>query len=241
MLPLARPGLHRGTTVSRPTLVSRYRYPEDPRGMGVTRILAGPELVYRVSLAKRVANFGVVITSSDADAEIEPRVVAGLDENRLTGYAALPIVHNPYLDEFRSRVPVAGALSPAPGEYAIVFDSPTRSGAGRFTFRYWVDDVTPPALKVRTKSVAAGRPVRISATDAGSGVDPELVQATIDGREMSSAYADGVLRVSTRGLQPGTHRLRLRVSDYQETKNTENVARILPNTRWLTATITIRG
>ena len=30
---------------------------------------------------------------------------------------------------------VAAALSPAPGEYAIVFDSATRAGAGRFTFR----------------------------------------------------------------------------------------------------------
>jgi hypothetical protein len=37
------------------------------------------------------------------------------------------------------------------------------------------------------------------------------------------------------------HRLRLRVSDYQETKNTENVARILPNTRVLSATFRIRG
>jgi len=34
--------------------------------------------------------------------------------------------------------------------------------------------------------------------------------------------------------------VRLRVSDYQETKNTENVARILPNTRTLTATFRVR-
>jgi hypothetical protein len=50
-----------------------------------------------------------------------------------------------------------------------------------------------------------------------------------------------VVSISTAGLRPGLHRLRLRVSDYQETKNTENVARILPNTRTLQATITIRG
>jgi hypothetical protein len=30
------------------------------------------------------------------------------------------------------------------------------------------------------------------------------------------------------------------VSDVQESKNTENVARILPNTRWLTATFRVR-
>jgi len=34
--------------------------------------------------------------------------------------------------------------------------------------------------------------------------------------------------------------LRLRVSDYQETKNTESVARILPNTRTLTTTFRVR-
>ena len=42
------------------------------------------------------------------------------------------------------------------------------------------------------------------------------------------------------GSPPGTHRLRLRVSDYQEAKNTENVGPILPNTRWLTTTFETR-
>jgi hypothetical protein len=46
--------------------------------------------------------------------------------------------------------------------------------------------------------------------------------------------------VDTSGLSAATHRLRLQVSDYQETKNTENVSRILPNTRVLTATFTVR-
>jgi subtilisin family serine protease len=240
VLPLERAGPHRGTTAGRPTLVSRYRYPEDPSGMGVTRVLAGPELVYRVRLTKRVANFGVVITSAAQGTRVEPRVVAALDENRLTGYAGLPVVHNPYLDDFRERVPAAGALSPAPGEYGVVFDSATGSGAGRFTFRYWVNDVTPPTLRVRTRTLAPGQPIRVAATDAGSGVHPDLVRATIDGRAVQATYARGVVLVRTSGIATGAHRLRVRVSDYQETKNTENVARILPNTRWLTATITIR-
>jgi subtilisin family serine protease len=239
-LSLQGAGPHRGTTSGRPALVSRYRYPEDPRGLGVTRVLAGPELVYRVRLTRRVANFGVVITGRATSTTVEPRIVAGLDENRLTGYAALPVVHNPYLDAFREPVLAAGALSPAPGEYAIVFDSATRAGAGRFTFRFWVNDVTPPMLRVRSKSVLAGRPVLVSAMDPGAGVDPRLVSASIDGRLAEARYSRGFVRVSTSGLQPGTHRLRIRVSDHQETKNTENVARILPNTRTLTATITIR-
>jgi hypothetical protein len=197
--------------------------------------------VYRVVLARRAANFGVVVTSRATGVRVEPRVVSLMDENRLTGFAALPVVHNPYLDQFQDPVLAAAALSPSRGEYGVVFDSATRSGAGRFTFRFWVNDVAPPTLRVRTGSVAAGQPIRISAVDAGSGVDPALIVATLDGSGVDASYRRGVIRIPTGRLQPGRHRLRLRVSDYQETKNTENVARILPNTRWLTATIRVRG
>jgi hypothetical protein len=180
------------------------------------------------------------VTQRARGSKVEPRVVAGLDENRLTGYAALPITHNPYLEPFRRPVLAAGALSPAPGNYAIVFDSATPAGAGKFTFRFWVNDVKPPVLRLRTRTVARSARVRVSATDAGSGVYGESVTATVDGDGRAAFFRQGVVYVSTIGLSPGRHRLRLRVSDYQETKNTENVARILPNTRTLTATFTIR-
>ena len=155
---LRRVGLHRATTAGRPAHAIAYRYPENPRGLDVTTVLRGPELVYRFRLTKRVANFGVVVTQRATGSAVEPRVVAGMDENRLTGYAGLPIAHNPYLDEFRRPVLAAGALSPLPGDYGIVFDSATRAGAGRFTFRFWVDDVRPPTLRVRTRIGAARRP-----------------------------------------------------------------------------------
>jgi len=238
---LRKSGVHRATTQGRRALVSRYRYPEDPRGVGLTTVLRGPELVYRVRLTRRAVNFGVVVTQRGKGSRVEPRVVAGLDENRLTGYAALPFAHNPYLDGFRRPVLTAGALSPAAGDYAVVFDSATRAGAGRFTFRFWIDDVTPPTLRLRTRSVKRGDPIRVAATDAGSGVYGESVVASVDGSSTSSFFRRGLVRISTVGLEPGRHRLRLRVSDHQETKNTENVARILPNTRTLTATFTVRG
>ncbi|HSF60650.1 MAG TPA: S8 family serine peptidase [Gaiellaceae bacterium] len=237
---LGRPGIYRGTTQARPALVTRYRYPENPRGVGVTTILRGPELVYRFVLARQVANFGVVVTSQAAGVRVEPRAVAALDENRLTGYAGLPVNHNPYLEEFRALVPAAGALSPRPGEYELVFDSARRADAGRFSFRFWVNDVTPPTLRVASHVVRAGAPFRVLATDAGSGVYPPSIVAIVDGAPRASSFRRGVISVSTRGLAPGTHRIRVRVSDYQETKNTENVARILPNSRWLTATFRIR-
>ena len=237
---LRRTGAHRATTAGRPAHVQTYRYPENPRGVGLTTVLRGPELVYRVRLQKRVANFGVVVTQLARGSQVEPRVVAGLDESRLTGYAGLPIAHNPYLQDFRRPVPAAGALAPLPGEYAVVFDSAGRTGAGRFTFRFWIDDVKPPTLRLRTPTVRRGDPVRIAATDAGSGVYPESVQAAVGDANVSAFYRAGVVRVSTVGLSPGRHRLTLRVSDYQETKNTENVNRILPNTRTMTAAFTVR-
>jgi subtilisin family serine protease len=244
VLPLTRTGVHRGTTKGRPALVARYRYPEDPRGVGVTTTLRGPETVYRIRLARRVANFGVVITQRPRGSRVEPRLVAGLDENRVTGYAGLPFSTNPYIGGafgFRSPLPVVAALSPVPGEYAVVFDSAQRAGAGAFTFRYWVNDVTPPALRLRTRFVPRGATwIRVAATDAGSGVHPGSLAVTIDGRRARATYAGGIVRVRVAGLEPGSHRLVLRVSDYQESKNTENVARVLANTRTLATTFRVR-
>ncbi len=239
-VPLARPGVYRGTTKGRLAFVTRYRYPESPQGIGVTTILRGPELVYRFLLTRKVANFGVVVTGRAAGTHVEPRVVAALDENRLSGYAGLPVNHNPYLEEFRSPVLAAGALSPRPREYDIVFDSATRAGAGRFSFRFWVNDVTAPSLRVPARVVRAGSPLRVLATDAGSGVYPQSIVASIDGNRRSASFRGGVFSLSTRGLSVGTHRLSLRLSDYQESKNTENVARILPNTRTLTTSFRVR-
>jgi subtilisin family serine protease len=240
-LALRRPGLHRGTTRGRPARAISYRYPENPRGVGLTTTLRGPEAVYRVRVTKRLANFGVVVTQQARGSEVEPRVVAGLDENRLTGYAGLPLHHNPYLQGFRRAVPAAAALAPLPGDYAVVFDSAGRAGAGRFTFRFWVNDVKAPTLRLRTRSVRSGTALRVAARDAGSGVYPGSITARIDGENVSTFFRGGVVRIGTSGFGAGRHRLVLRVSDYQETKNTENVARILPNTRELRATFTVRG
>jgi hypothetical protein len=238
---LSRPGLHGGTTARQPAFVARYRYPEDPRGLGVHVELAGPERVYRARIGSHVANFGVVITRRGRGVTVEPRVVSWLDENRLLGDAALPVVQNPYLPQLGDPVLVAGALLPAPGAYGIVFDSPKPDGAGSFTFRYWVNDVTPPSVRLQTPVVRRGRPLVLTATDAGSGVYSASLSVSLDGKRAPASYAHGHVRVSTAALAPGTHRLRLSLSDYQETRNNENVARILPNTRFFSAKVRIRG
>jgi hypothetical protein len=237
---LRGPGVYQGTTRGRPALVTSYRYPENPRGVGVTTVLRGPEQVFRFPLTRAAANFGVVVTQQAPGVRVEPRIVTRMDENRLTGYAGLPMHHNPYLDGFRSPVPAAGALSPSAGDYAIVFDSGTPAGAGRFRFRLWVNDVAPPTLRVRSRSVPRGAELLVGATDAGSGVYPASIRVRVDGSSATYLLRRGVIRIPTDRLDAGRHRLEIRVSDYQETKNTENVRRILPNTRTLTTTFTVR-
>jgi hypothetical protein len=49
-----------------------------------------------------------------------------------------------------------------------------------------------------------------------------------------------VLSIRTMGLRPGKTTLVVSASDYQETKNMEDVGPVLPNTRTLRATVTLR-
>jgi len=75
-----------------------------------------------------------------------------------------------------------------------------------------------------------------SARDAGSGVDPGSIVATVDGGRAKATLADGLL---TLRAQPGRHRVHLVVADYQEAKNMEDVAPILPNTTTVDMTVQV--
>jgi subtilisin family serine protease len=231
---LLRPGVYHGNTARGTARVSVYRYPDNPRGAGVPTSLPGPEQVFRVSLAKPVANFGVVVTQGT----VEPRVVVAGDENRLVGYPGLPLDINPYGESYGKRLPVAGAVLPAAGAYDVVFDE---TGAGRkFTFRYWVDDTKPPTVRLLTRTVTRGGKLLLAATDAGAGVDPSSLRATIDGTAAKARWTGSRVAVSLGTIAAGRHTLKLSVADYQESKNMEDVARILPNTRTLSARFVVR-
>jgi subtilisin family serine protease len=235
--PLTRTGTYQGDTRGRPALVNSYRYPDDPSALGVSRALLGPEQVFRVSLSRPVANFGVAMTG--AAEGVEPRVVRAGDENQLLGEIGLPFNANPYLPGFGTPMRVAGAALPGPGEYDVVFDSGTPSGAGAFTFRFWIADTTPPRLTLLS---AGGGRLRVRAVDNGSGIDPRFVRLAVDGNVRSARYVAGqqLITASLSGLRRGRHTFRLLVSDYQESKNMENVPRILPNTSRLRAAFVVR-
>jgi hypothetical protein len=170
---------------------------------------------------------------------VSPRLVLAGDENRLTGFTALPVNDNPY-QLYGVVEPVVGAIAPAVGQYDVVFDTPAGARPGKFTFRVWINDVTPPAARLLTRTVRRGSPIRVALTDAGSGVDPRSIVLSVDGSRPRFTFKKGVLSVPSTGLTAGKHQLRLVVSDYQEAKNMENVGPILPNTRFVAATVTVR-
>jgi subtilisin family serine protease len=236
---LSRTGTYTGSTLGKPARVSSYRYPDNPKGAGISNDLRGPEEVFRVRVTRPVANFGVVVLSGKAT----PRVVVDGDENRLVGYAGLPLDTNDYLNSFMQLEPIAGDILPAPGTYDVVFDTVSAAQAGGFRFRFWVDDTTPPRVQLLTPAVRRGGTLALELSDAGSGVDPRSITAQLD-RRPASVSAEPLGGRATiqlpRRLAPGRHNLVLQVSDYQEEKNTEDVARILPNTTTFRATFTVR-
>jgi hypothetical protein len=236
---LRRVGLHSSTTKGGTSRVARYRYPERPTGLGFAAELPGPERVFRVTLARPAANFGVVVTSRAKGVRVEPRIVLAGDERRLTGYAALPFNLNPYLRTFGDPVLASGTILAAAGAYDVVFDTPSAARAGNFSFRYWLNDTAPPTAALRGKRVKRGANLVVVSSDRGSGVDPASLVVHVDGDERSGRFAAGRVRIPTTGLRKGKHVLRLQISDYQESRNMENVGAILPNTRILTTTFVV--
>jgi subtilisin family serine protease len=223
-LPLTRPGTYEGTTVGGASLVTRYRYPTQGDAS-----YPGPERVYRLTIQGRPANFGVAVLSG----HVVPHVVLGADENHLAGYTALPQDVNPYRKQFGASRRVAGVVLPARGTYEIVFDTPPGGRPGPFTFRLWIGDTTPPRLRAALNRGG----IDVSATDTGAGVDRDSVTATVDGHDVTPHWRNGLIHIAA---APGRHRLVVTAADYQETKNMEDVARVLPNTATLRAIVTVR-
>jgi subtilisin family serine protease len=236
---LEAPGLYHGDTAGKASRVSSYRYPQRGLAPGVPLHLGGPEQVFQFTLQRRVANFGIVILSHAPGIRVSPRLVADDDENRVVGYTGIPSTINPY-QGFYGAEPVVGAVLPDPGTYDFVFDTPTGAKPGAFTFRFWVDDTSPPSIRLLNHTTTIGRPIRIAVRDSGSGVDPSSLFAFVGGKSVRFTYAHDVLRLSTNGLRPGRQSVVVKASDYQETKNMEDVGPVLPNTRVLHSKVTLR-
>ena len=238
---LRRPGTYRGNTRFGRSAVSSYRFPSGSSGLGLRAHLFGPEQVFRLVLRGGVANAGARVVSEAPGVSVSPHLVRAGDEDRLTGFPGLPLRLNPYEPNFYGIEPVVGVFRPAPGAYDLVFDTGSRRVAGAFTFRYWVNDTTPPSVRLVTRTVRSGAPLRLTVRDGGSGVDPSSMLARVDGRDRRVLYgAHGRVDVVAGTLPHGRHVLVFVAADYQETKNTEDASKTLPNTRRLRATFFVR-
>jgi subtilisin family serine protease len=238
---LSRPGTYRGNTRRGRTIVSSYRFPSGSSSLGLRAHLFGPEQVFRLIIRGRMANAGARVLSQAPGVSVSPRLVRAGDEDRLTGYAGLPLRLNPYQPSFYGIEPVVGVFRPAPGAYDLVFDTGRRRVAGPFTFRYWVNDTTPPSVRLLARTLRSGAPLRLSVRDAGSGVDPTSVVARVDRRYRRVLYGRrGRFEVVVGRLARGRHTLVFSVADYQETKNTEDASKTLPNTRRYSASFRVR-
>ena len=236
---LRKAGTYHGNTRLGRALVSTYRYPDDPPGSDVPNNYPGPEQVFRVVLSRRVANFGVIVTGHAPGVGVSPFIVFPGNENHLLGDPALPIAEDPYQPSFGQPEPVAAVIAPASRAYDVVFDTRSRKTAGPFTFRLWINDVTPPVVKLLTPTVGSTGRLQLSVRDSGSGVDPSSLSASIDGTKVPLTYASGTVTVVVGGLLGGRHTIELTVSDYQETKNMETFGGVLPNTRDFRASFTL--
>jgi len=221
---LTHQGIYQANTRTGHRLVSRYRYPSAGDGS-----YPGPEVAYLVHVTKPIANFGVAVLSGHAT----PHVVFAGDENHMLGFPGLPTALNPYVETFGEFRPVAGAVLPAPGAYEIVFDTRSNETAGPFSFRFWMNDVSPPAIHVLSTS---GGSILVSIADGGSGVDPDSIRASLDGHSVIERYRRGRLDVPA---SPGKHLLIVTAADYQELKNMEDVTGIKPNTATLRRTVVV--
>src|SRR5204862_1368102 len=86
-IPLTRVGVHKGTTAGAPALITGYRYPtKGDAGY------PGPERAYRIHVPTGAANVGVAVLSGS----VFPHITLEGSEDRLAGYAALPLDLNPY-------------------------------------------------------------------------------------------------------------------------------------------------
>ena len=93
-----------------------------------------------------------------------------------------------------------------------------------------------------TRTPRRGGRLLISAVDLGSGINPRSIRVVVGSLVRQARYdaRRRLIVVSLNGVSRGRRLVEVEVSDYQESKNQENVARILPNTSRLRATISVR-
>ncbi len=248
-----------GDTRSGTSNVSQYRFPASPFGppptyTGPPMDESGAEKLYSVHVNRPVANIGAAIVAASNGSLPEPWLLGSRNENDVQGYPGTPVDANLLTLDYLIDIGAAGALFPRQKTYYVSVDSGKdvftgRPLAGAYVLRSWINDVTPPKLRVLTRRVTAGRPLLAArVTDRGSGVDP--LSLVIEYRRqvlLGAAFYDSTTGLalfpiprSAPPVRRGSFLGGAQAADYQETKNVDQVGpNILPNTT--TKPLRLRG
>ena len=175
------------------------------------------------------------------------------DENDVQGYAGIPTDVNALTYDANFDVGAAGVQFPRLQRFYVAVDSradpfTNQSQKGKYLLNAWVNDLTPPLVRVLTTKVTAGRPLLVAeAIDLQSGVDPlSLVINYNNALVGASAYDPSTGLVlfgipsAAPALKAGTTKTIMSASDYQEAKNINTVGdAILPNTAFQQSKLTV--
>ncbi len=212
---------------------------------------SGAERVYVTHVNRPIANAGVSVLSSSPGAQIDPWWLGSLDENDVQGYAATPVNVNDLLPDVHVDVHAAGVVFPRQQEFYVSVDSGRDEFSGHtlpgsYVLNWWLNDVTPPSVRLVTARVPAGRPlIAAIVIDRQSGVDPGSLVLAYRGVLLGAAAYDHKSGVALfpvpRDAPPviRSARVTLGASDFQETKNVSTFGpSVLPNTRRKRVTLT---
>ena len=200
----------------------------------------GAETVYVTAVREPAANAGVSVDQRDPR---RARSTRGTSARRTRtpcrATPARPIDVNALTYDYLVSVGAAGVSFPRQQTFYVSVDSATdrfsgRSEPGHYMLRSWVNDVTPPTVKLLTTRVAGGRPTIVLQTfDSQSGVDPLSLTIGYHGVLIGATSYDPVtgiavfpLPASVPPLKAGTARLRMVSSDFQEAKNVDTVGTV---------------
>jgi minor extracellular serine protease Vpr len=250
--------LQTGDTASGASRVSVYCCPLEPFGpppnyTGTTMNEDGSEHLYFTDVNQPIVNLGVSVLASGPGALIDPFVLGSKDENDVQGYAGIPTDVNALTFDLNVDVGAAGVQFPRLQRFYIAVDSradpfTNKSQKGKYLLNAWVDDLTPPAVRVLTTRITAGRPLIVAqAVDNQAGVDPlSLVINYSNSLVGASAYdpASGLVLFGIPQAAPafkaGKTNAIVEASDYQEAKNINTVGNDLyPNTNFKLSKLTV--
>jgi hypothetical protein len=250
--------LQTGNTATGTNRVSTYCCPAAPFGpppayTGATMNQDGAEQLYFVDINEPIVNFGVSVLAASPGALIDPFVLGSKNENDVQGYAGIPTDVNALTLDANVDVGAAGVQFPRLQTFYVSVDSradpfTNRPQKGKYLLNSWIDDLTPPSVRVLTTRVTTGRPLIVAqAVDSGAGVDPLSLVINYGGALVGASAYDPVSGMVVFGiptaapkLKTGKTKMIMRASDFQEAKNINTVGNdIYPNTRFKQVKLTV--